>query len=132
MCFTNPDRGCGRGRNSPRETARPGSELDGDAGSETRPRPWLEGGEQGGDDCISDEAAAGVGPGPSRPCSWKARTWREIPVGISLENGALLEGAIDLLYQDSDGSLVVVDYKTDQVQPERLGSCLDQYRSQGE
>ena len=65
------------------------------------------------------------------------------PVGLPLLDTGLdhrqplvpavpLEGAIDLLYQDSDGSLVVVDYKTDQVAASRLTALLDHYRSQGE
>jgi ATP-dependent helicase/nuclease subunit A len=78
--------------------------------------------------CVRNAAASG----PVQRALASARYWREIPVGISLENGSLLEGAIDLLYEDSDGSLVVVDYKTDHVPPERLASRLDHYRSQGE
>ena len=39
------------------------------------------------------------------------RHWREVYVGIPYGDG-VLEGYIDLLYEDDDG-LVVVDYKTD-------------------
>jgi ATP-dependent helicase/nuclease subunit A len=39
------------------------------------------------------------------------RHWREVYVGVPYETG-VLEGYIDLLYEDDDG-LVVVDYKTD-------------------
>ena len=44
-------------------------------------------------------------------CSGKF--WREIPVGIPVGEG-VLEGFIDLLFEEDDG-LVVVDYKTDAV-----------------
>jgi ATP-dependent helicase/nuclease subunit A len=39
------------------------------------------------------------------------RHWREVYIGVPYETG-VLEGYIDLLYDDDDG-LVVVDYKTD-------------------
>ena len=39
------------------------------------------------------------------------RHWREVYVGIPYGDG-VLEGYIDLLYED-DGGLVIVDYKTD-------------------
>ena len=41
--------------------------------------------------------------------------WREMYVGTQLEDGRILEGFIDLLCREDDGSLVVVDYKTDAV-----------------
>ncbi len=44
-------------------------------------------------------------------CSGKF--WREIPVGVPVGEG-VLEGFIDLLFEEDDG-LVVVDYKTDAV-----------------
>ncbi|MDP6821705.1 MAG: UvrD-helicase domain-containing protein [Dehalococcoidia bacterium] len=44
----------------------------------------------------------------------RGRTWREsyvsAPVG---HKGVILEGYVDLLFEDDDGSLVIVDYKTD-------------------
>jgi ATP-dependent exoDNAse (exonuclease V) beta subunit len=40
------------------------------------------------------------------------RHWRETYVSTEL-GGMLVEGYIDLLYEEDDGSLVVVDYKTD-------------------
>jgi ATP-dependent helicase/nuclease subunit A len=59
------------------------------------------------------------------------RYWREVPVGIALESGALIEGAVDLLYEWPDGSLTVVDYKTDQVSESEVQARALQYRSQG-
>jgi ATP-dependent exoDNAse (exonuclease V) beta subunit len=47
-------------------------------------------------------------------------------------NGVLLEGAIDLLYEDPDGALVVVDYKTDRVSSTELAARAEHYRTQGE
>jgi ATP-dependent exoDNAse (exonuclease V) beta subunit len=40
------------------------------------------------------------------------RHWREVYVGVPHEQYGVLEGYIDLLYEDDDG-LVIVDYKTD-------------------
>ena len=42
--------------------------------------------------------------------------WRESYVGIQ-EDGTVLEGFVDLIYREDDGSLVVVDYKTDDILP---------------
>ncbi len=68
------------------------------------------------------------------------RIWRELyaasPLPDSGEPGTLVEGLIDLLYEDSDtGSLVVVDFKTDAlgVMPDSDGAIpgqADAYRSQ--
>jgi ATP-dependent helicase/nuclease subunit A len=41
------------------------------------------------------------------------RHWRETYVATELDDGALLEGFVDLVFEDDDGTLVVVDYKTD-------------------
>ncbi len=41
--------------------------------------------------------------------------WRETYVGTTLDDGTVLKGFIDLGYEEDDGSLVVVDYKTDAV-----------------
>lgn len=40
------------------------------------------------------------------------RCWREVPLAVTVE-GVLVEGYVDLLAEASDGSLVVVDFKTD-------------------
>lgn len=42
------------------------------------------------------------------------------------EDGALWRGAIDLLYREADGTLVVADYKTDA----RLEGAVDRHRAQ--
>lgn len=41
--------------------------------------------------------------------------WSEVYVGALEEDGVVLEGFIDLLFRDADGSLMIVDYKTDTV-----------------
>ncbi|WP_353807674.1 UvrD-helicase domain-containing protein [Agromyces sp. SYSU T00194] len=41
--------------------------------------------------------------------------WTEVYVGMVEHDGIVLEGFIDLLFRDADGSLVIVDYKTDTV-----------------
>ncbi len=41
--------------------------------------------------------------------------WREPYVGAVQADGTVLEGFVDLLYREDDGSLVVVDYKSDHV-----------------
>lgn len=56
--------------------------------------------------------------------------WREVPVTVTID-GVLVEGYVDLLAVAGDGSLVVIDFKTDaldraQPPPDRLGP----YRTQ--
>ena len=51
------------------------------------------------------------------------RHWREVPVAAAIA-GMVLEGYVDLLYEDDDGDLVVVDYKTDRVDDERALDAL--------
>ena len=57
---------------------------------------------------------------------WHRRElWVAAPIG-----GQLLEGYIDLIYRAPDG-LVVVDWKTDQVDGDNVADLLDRYRWQG-
>ncbi|MDN7121463.1 UvrD-helicase domain-containing protein [Nocardioides sp. ChNu-153] len=56
--------------------------------------------------------------------------WREVYVGAPRADGTLVEGIIDLLYREDDGSLVVVDYKTDVVTSATLDAKTVFYRSQ--
>lgn len=62
------------------------------------------------------------------------RWWREVHVAAPVEGAGdidLVEGFVDLLFDDGDG-LVVVDYKTDAVPDERaLRQALDRYAPQG-
>ena len=63
------------------------------------------------------------------------RLWSEIPVAgkIETERGpVVIEGIIDLLYQDRDGKLVIVDHKSDYVpNSAALSEKMDLYRWQG-
>lgn len=66
---------------------------------------------------------------------WAPRLWSEIPVAAQLETKGgpvIVEGIIDLLYEDADGGLVIIDYKSDYVSgPEALAGKLELYRWQG-
>ena len=55
--------------------------------------------------------------------------WREVPVGVPIADG-VLEGFIDLLFEEEDG-LVVVDYKTDSLDSEETTDAIQRYRLQG-
>ena len=57
------------------------------------------------------------------------RLWREVPVAAAAGDGSL-HGFIDLLFEEPDG-LVVVDYKTDRVDPSGDSDPSVRYRLQG-
>jgi ATP-dependent helicase/nuclease subunit A len=57
------------------------------------------------------------------------RLFREVPFSVSLE-GKLVEGKIDLLFEE-EGGWVIVDYKTDDVSGEALEQRFQSYREQG-
>ena len=63
------------------------------------------------------------------------RLWSEIPVAAQVETSGgpvVVEGIIDLLYEERDGSLVIVDYKSDHISgPRGLSDKVDLYRWQG-
>ncbi len=60
------------------------------------------------------------------------RYWRELfvsaPLGVQ---GTIIEGYVDLLYENAQGELIVVDYKTDAGSEDVLGASADRYRLQG-
>lgn len=59
----------------------------------------------------------------------ECKHWREVYVGVPYGDG-ILEGFIDLLYEDDDG-LVIVDYKTDSWRnPGDLDAKVERYRVQ--
>jgi len=58
------------------------------------------------------------------------RHWRETYVGTTLDDGRILEGFLDLVFEDDDGSLVVVDYKTDDVPTAALPARVQVYLPQ--
>jgi ATP-dependent helicase/nuclease subunit A len=53
------------------------------------------------------------------------RCYRETPVTLRLESGVIVEGIVDLAYQDA-GEVVVIDFKTDR----ELQGSLETYRRQ--
>ena len=63
------------------------------------------------------------------------RLWPEIPVAASIDTPrgpVVIEGIIDLLYQDDDGQLVILDYKSDRVDGNAAADAkLEHYRMQG-
>jgi ATP-dependent exoDNAse (exonuclease V) beta subunit len=56
--------------------------------------------------------------------------WRESYVGTIRKDGTVLEGFVDLIYREDDGSLVVVDYKTDVVPEAALPARRKYYQPQ--
>jgi len=58
------------------------------------------------------------------------RLFREAPFSVSLD-GNLVEGKIDLLFEEDSG-WVIVDYKTDDVSGETLEQRFHSYRVQGQ
>ena len=79
--------------------------------SKAWPRPWL---------CNSGwSPRLTLKPAPDRQCQLfpsdeqpKRRHWNELPIAVE-RDGVVIEGIIDLLYREDDGSLVIVDFKTD-------------------
>jgi ATP-dependent exoDNAse (exonuclease V) beta subunit len=59
----------------------------------------------------------------------RGRYWRELHVACPVGEH-IIEGYVDLVYE-TDAGLVVVDYKTDQIDPSELGDKLERYRLQG-
>ncbi|MCH1867424.1 exodeoxyribonuclease V subunit beta [Nocardioides sp. CFH 31398] len=78
---------------------------------------------------VTKLAEAALSSGLVRRAS-ERRHWREMYVGAPRTDGTLVEGIIDLLFLEDDGSVVVVDYKTDFVTPETLPAKVAFYRPQ--
>ena len=56
--------------------------------------------------------------------------WRESYVGVDQDDGTVLEGFVDLIYREDDGSFVVVDYKTDDIPDSAFTSRTSFYAPQ--
>jgi ATP-dependent exoDNAse (exonuclease V) beta subunit len=56
--------------------------------------------------------------------------WRETYVGTIRKDGTVLEGFVDLVYREDDGSLVIVDYKTEAIPAGAVESRVAYYRPQ--
>ncbi|HEX7095063.1 MAG TPA: UvrD-helicase domain-containing protein, partial [Acidimicrobiales bacterium] len=57
------------------------------------------------------------------------RVWHELFVAAPVHDGVVLEGFVDLVADTPDG-LVVIDYKTDRVEPDGIDRALATYRPQ--
>ena len=56
--------------------------------------------------------------------------WRESFVGNVLDDGTVVEGFVDLMYREDDGSTVIVDYKTDDIPDAAIAVRAEYYRPQ--
>ena len=56
--------------------------------------------------------------------------WRESWLATSRPDGTVLEGIADLIYREDDGSLVIIDYKTDAVPGPAIDVRVNVYRPQ--
>ncbi|MGY1709118.1 UvrD-helicase domain-containing protein [Geodermatophilus sp. SYSU D00758] len=56
--------------------------------------------------------------------------WREMYVGTVQADGTVLEGYVDLVYREDDGTLVIIDYKTDAIPAEAVASRAQYYAPQ--
>ncbi|WBQ07842.1 UvrD-helicase domain-containing protein [Kribbella sp. CA-293567] len=56
--------------------------------------------------------------------------WRESYVGTLQPDGTVLEGFVDLIYREDDGTLIIVDYKTDTIPAAALGARIAHYAPQ--
>ena len=56
--------------------------------------------------------------------------WRESYVGTLQPDGTVLEGFVDLIYREDDGTLVIVDYKTDAIPASALDARVAYYAPQ--
>jgi ATP-dependent exoDNAse (exonuclease V) beta subunit len=56
--------------------------------------------------------------------------WREAYVGTTQSDGTVLEGFIDLIYREDDGSLVIADYKTEAIHGPAMADRERFYRPQ--
>ncbi len=82
-------------------------------------------------DTVASLARAALVSVPVREAVAGGRFWREVFVAAPFGD-RVLEGYVDLLYERPDGSLVVVDYKTDRARSEaELDASFAGYRLQG-
>jgi ATP-dependent exoDNAse (exonuclease V) beta subunit len=56
--------------------------------------------------------------------------WRESYVGTPQPDGTVIEGFVDLIYREDDGSLIIVDYKTDAIPAAALDARVAYYAPQ--
>ena len=81
------------------------------------------------EDEVLDLARVALGSQVVKRAVASGKLWREVPVAAPI-GGGVLEGFIDLLFEEEDG-LVVVDYKTDALEADQTPEAADRYRVQG-
>ncbi|MFW6107618.1 MAG: UvrD-helicase domain-containing protein [bacterium] len=79
-------------------------------------------------DLVEELAGRALEMSAVRRAADAGRAWREVPFAVWVD-GTVLEGLIDLAFEETDG-LHVVDYKTDDVGEDELGAHADRYRLQ--
>ena len=52
------------------------------------------------------------------------------PEAEGLEDEVLLQGVVDCWFEEEDGTITVVDFKTDRVSPATVHARAEEYRSQ--
>ena len=90
------------------------------AAAEGIPKRWVE---------VARLARVAVDSDVVRRAVAASRFWREVPVAAPMSNGVLM-GFIDLLFEE-DGNLIVVDYKTDAFDSDRVDDAAARYGPQG-
>jgi len=80
---------------------------------------------------VADLAASALASSALAEARASGRLWREVPV-VAPVGDRLVEGFVDLLHEAPDGSLVVVDWKTDSARTDaELRAAAGRYRLQG-
>jgi ATP-dependent exoDNAse (exonuclease V) beta subunit len=67
---------------------------------------------------------------PSVAIATSENSWSEAWVAAEVEQGIEIEGSVDLMVQHEDGSITIIDYKTDRVQGELLEERARGYENQ--
>jgi ATP-dependent helicase/nuclease subunit A len=67
---------------------------------------------------------------PSVAAATSDNSWSEAWVAAEVEEGIEIEGSVDLMVQHEDGSITIIDYKTDRVQGEFLEERARGYENQ--
>jgi ATP-dependent helicase/nuclease subunit A len=83
----------------------------------------------GHEDMVRRLAAAAIASDVVRRAAAREH-WRETYVGTVQADGVVLEGYVDLIYREDDGTLVIVDYKTDAVPSGAIASRVTYYKPQ--
>jgi ATP-dependent exoDNAse (exonuclease V) beta subunit len=76
-------------------------------------------------------ATSALGSPTVQAASAAKRRWREVTVAVPLDGGRMVEGYVDLLFEDDAGELVVVDHKTDSARTDaEVDAAAERYRLQ--